>query len=220
MQSESDSHFDEALLEKYAVGQLSDGQTALIEEHLLMCFECQVRLTGIDEYAQVARAAARELQAEVASPKSRLSDLWKTCVSDWFHGISGRGPLGIPVPMWAAGFTVLAVAMLIPHRPEAAIKNEVALSASRGANGGLMPHASPHSKILLKIDAATLPASSSYQVEVVDAARRPIWRGNLTSRENEIRASIPGELTSGRYWVRVSTTPDLKLVKEYGFLVD
>ena len=36
MQSESDSHFDEALLEKYAVDQLSFGQTALIEEHLLM----------------------------------------------------------------------------------------------------------------------------------------------------------------------------------------
>lgn len=220
MQSESDSHFAEELLEKYSVGQVSNGQAALIEEHLLVCFECQVRLTGIDEYAQLARAAARELQAEVAVRKPRLSEATKPRISDWILGRSGRGPLTIAVPVWAAGLTILVLAMLIPRRPEAAIKNEVSLSAPRGASAGFTAHASPHTQILLKIDAATLPASSSYRVEVVDAAGRAIWRGNLTSRENEILASLPEELRSGRYWVRVSTVPDLKLLKEYGLLVD
>ena len=218
MQSESDSHFDEALLEKYAVDQLSVGQTALIEEHLLMCFECQMRLTGIDEYAQVVRAAAMEL-TQAATLKPRVSEQRKRSVSEWILGRSGSGPLGLPAPMWAAGFTVLVAAMLIPHRPEAAIKNEIALSASRGGDV-VVAHASRHGQILLKIDTATLPAWSTYQVEVVDAVGRRIWRGELASRDNQILASIPAELRSGKYWVRVSTGPDLKLLKEYGLAVD
>jgi hypothetical protein len=212
MQAESDSHFAEALLEKYAVGCLSDGQTALIEEHLLICFECQVRLSGIDEYAQVMRVAAAELKTEPVPRKPSLPEL--------IFGRSGSGPLSIPKPVWAAGVTVLAVALLIPHRPQAGVPSEITLSGSRGVNIPLMPHGSSRGKILLRIDTATIPRSLSYQLRVVDAAGREVWRTSVSPQNREILALIPVELRAGRYWVRLFTASDLKLLQEYGLSVD
>jgi anti-sigma factor RsiW len=212
MQIESDSHFAEELLEKYAVGQLADGQDALIEEHLLICLECQVRLTDIDDYARDMKVAMAELKTGAAP--------WRRRLPEWIFGRSGRGLFSIPVPVWVTGLTILAVALLIPHWQVSAVPSEISLSASRGAHTGLMAHASAHGKIRLKIDAASVPPSSSYQLQVVDASGREIWRTNLSPQNDEILAPIPMELPAGRYWVRLSTASDLKLLQEYGLAVD
>jgi hypothetical protein len=212
--SESDSHLNEELLEKYAVGRLSDGQIAFIEEHLLICFECQLHLSGIDEYARVVKAATAELKNQPATRKPSLSEL--------VFGRSGRGPLSIPMPVWATGLAILAVAVMIHYRPQSAIQtvSEVTLSAPKREKDAPRPHARAHSRIQLKIDTTSVSASPSYQVQVVDASGHEVWHSVLAPLNNEIRALLPEELKAGRYWVRLSTGSDLKLLQEYSFYVD
>jgi len=50
-------HFPDDVLEKYAMGKLSDKERAPVEEHLLLCPQCQTQLQDIDEFIQVAKAA-------------------------------------------------------------------------------------------------------------------------------------------------------------------
>ena len=207
MQIASDSHFAEELLEKYAVGELADGQDALIEEHLLMCIECQLRLSDIDDYAHDMKIAMSELNTGAVP--------WKRRLPEWIFGASRRGLFSIPMPVWVSGLTVLAVALLIPHWQVSTVPSEISLTAPRGAHT-----ASAHGKILLKIDAASIPPSPSYQLQVVDASGREVWRTNLSPQNGEILAPVPMELRAGRYWVRLSTASDLKLLQEYGLSVD
>jgi anti-sigma factor RsiW len=50
-------HIADDLLESYAMGKLSERETAPLEEHLLLCAGCQERLAGLDDFIQVVKAA-------------------------------------------------------------------------------------------------------------------------------------------------------------------
>ena len=56
-----DSHFPDEFLEKYALGSASGLDCTSLEEHLLLCADCQTQLAEIEEYLAVIRAALREL---------------------------------------------------------------------------------------------------------------------------------------------------------------
>ncbi len=51
------SHIHDDELELYALDRLTEPQAAPVEEHLLICEECRVRLAGWDEYVGAMRAA-------------------------------------------------------------------------------------------------------------------------------------------------------------------
>ena len=44
------AHISEDTLERYAMNQLPDAELAPVEEHLLVCTDCQDRLAGIDRF--------------------------------------------------------------------------------------------------------------------------------------------------------------------------
>ena len=44
------SHFPEDVLERYAMGKLSNQESEPLEEHLLVCVPCQQRLAELDEF--------------------------------------------------------------------------------------------------------------------------------------------------------------------------
>jgi anti-sigma factor RsiW len=50
-------HIPEDLLELYSLGRLDESQLAPVEEHLLICHDCQDRLEGIDEFVAALRSA-------------------------------------------------------------------------------------------------------------------------------------------------------------------
>lgn len=50
-----EAHVDEERLERYAMGALEVAQTAAVEEHLLVCADCQSKLTELDEFIQALR---------------------------------------------------------------------------------------------------------------------------------------------------------------------
>jgi anti-sigma factor RsiW len=59
-------------LERYAMGKLSDPESAPLEEHLLLCPKCQKRLEDLDAFIQVAKAAL-----EVLSPTPPASRMYR-----------------------------------------------------------------------------------------------------------------------------------------------
>jgi len=65
-----ESHFPDDLLEKYALGTASNLDCAPLEEHLLLCVDCQTRLAEIEEFILIVQAALVELEAR---PDGRFS---------------------------------------------------------------------------------------------------------------------------------------------------
>jgi hypothetical protein len=56
-----ESHFPDDLLERYAMGQLFSPHCGPLEEHLLLCQDCQTRLTKVEEFVLVVGTGMAEL---------------------------------------------------------------------------------------------------------------------------------------------------------------
>lgn len=54
------SHATEDALESYALNHFGEHELASLEEHLLVCENCRVVLTGLDEEIQVMRLALNQ----------------------------------------------------------------------------------------------------------------------------------------------------------------
>jgi len=65
-------HISADALEAYAMGKLSLNESVPLEEHLLICSQCQTRLEQTDEYIQVIQAAASDLSRRPASNLRRF----------------------------------------------------------------------------------------------------------------------------------------------------
>jgi anti-sigma factor RsiW len=52
-------------LELYALDRLAEPDAAPVEEHLLICEQCQARLAGWDEYVRAMRAAMKPITGQV-----------------------------------------------------------------------------------------------------------------------------------------------------------
>ena len=57
----ADRHIDDDDLERYVLDQLSEDNAAAIEEHLLICEQCQDQLAQVDQRVQAMRASLRRL---------------------------------------------------------------------------------------------------------------------------------------------------------------
>ena len=212
MQIESDQHFADDLLEKYSIGHLPDEQVPAMEEHLFVCSDCQQRLSSIDEYVQVVKTAAAELERAKTARKPSFTD-----------ALVGRF-WPIPKPVWALGLTLASLAVVLgvlsPWQVRQRRQTELTLSASRG-DVSLMPHAGSHDEIQLKIDTARIAPAPVYQLYLVNANGAKVWNGTFSPQAtHEIVAKVPA-LRSGQYWVRIYRATDLvNSLQEYGFLVD
>ena len=58
---DADRHIDDDDLERYVLDQLSEAEAAPIDEHLLVCQECQDRLAQVNQRVQAMRASLRRL---------------------------------------------------------------------------------------------------------------------------------------------------------------
>jgi anti-sigma factor RsiW len=63
-------------LELYVLGRLGDSETACLEEHLLLCADCQRRVEDADDDVRAIRIALQELGREtVPPPRDAWSEL-------------------------------------------------------------------------------------------------------------------------------------------------
>lgn len=209
-QGGKEDHVSEHALEEYSRGTLSEEETERLEEHLLVCPDCQDRLADTDEFVGAMRDAAARLQME---PPSALEDHWRAA---WRW-------LWRPAPVMAAcgAAVVLIMAGTLWHRggPAGGDTATIALEAMRGdtTSGASAPAGKP---LVLKLNAVGLPTPSTYRLEVVDERGAVLFQNAVRLEAEIIAAALPQRLEPGRYWVRLSE-PEAggSLLREFGFTV-
>jgi len=71
MAPQPDRHIDEAEIERYSLGSMSEEEAAPIEEHVLLCDSCQVLLAETDSYIEAMRRAAVLMAASAETAEQR-----------------------------------------------------------------------------------------------------------------------------------------------------
>ena len=193
-------HLDDEELERYSMGAMPEAAIAPFEEHLLVCEPCQLRLAQTDAYVGAMRQASARLRTE---PLKRGLP--------WL-----RFPRLIPA---LAGMAVAIVAAgLWIGRPDMGEAHPFAvdLEATRGA---VIEAKAPAGRwLLLRLELANLPASSSYRLEMVDRFGSRIYQATVAAQGSKAGFKVPGT-RPGIYFVRLYRPPG-ELLREYGFEVE
>ena len=204
------THFDEELIEAYALGRLPEKEAGDLEEHLLICSVCQERLERADSFVQAFRVAVHAPKAEPMSKKPPKSA--------WFGWL---GASWQPLPM-AAALAVLAIAIvaLAPRREAHEGETLVALTAMRGGSSEAIAVAEGHQRLQFDLDATAL-GGRSYRVELADSRGRQIWQSPTPIKvdDGRVKAALGRSVPGGVYWVRLYDPASGQLVREYGLRV-
>lgn len=205
MQFDIGPHVSEEALERYLMRRLTETEIAAVEEHLLVCSDCQFHAEQADEFMRLAKAALPQVMNELPVAHSRrpfaLGYAWSGAV------------------VCAAAMMALAITVVHPdhHSPTAAQSVEVRLYAMRGSDT-VMVHTRSGATLVLDLDMAGLPVPDQYLVRVVNSAGAEVWTGPSERIQNPLRVTIGKGLAPGRYWIRLTSRN--VLVREYGLNVD
>lgn len=205
----SGSHASEEVLERYALGTLSEAETEPFEEHLLVCPVCQDRLAEMDAFVEATRRAAE--RALVESPGRRDS---------WWRRLLPNRPW--PKAAWAsvvAGTALLLVTLAgtwgVPRLGEAAPAT-VLLESARGVDGAGGARAPAGRPLVLQLDLTALPRLPSYALELVDWRGRRVLASAVPWDGGQLSLRV-GKLAPGRYWIRLRDPSSPKeLLREFG----
>jgi putative zinc finger protein len=190
-------HIDEELLDRYVLETLAEDSLAEVEEHLLICTECQSRLVETDEFVTLFRAAA-------IHPDARPTPLWERISP--FRGVIWAGPASAV----AALFILLTGGEPRDSGPPAAV---VLMEPLRGPAAG--PQIAPGKSSRLVFDLPVPAVPASYRVEIVDLDGNRILEKEAEAEDGRITALV-GRLPRGSYWVRLyRRTGENELVAEY-----
>ncbi len=206
-------HATDDALELYSLGMLAEAETGVLEEHLLICAECQHRLSETDSYVRHMRAAAAKLRSRESTRR--------TWGAGWLSIHSMLPRLG-----WVAvallGLLALAWAFVGRMRslgddlPPVA----VTLRTSRGQPEPLAAVAPRGRALILEADVAGLIPHGPCELEIVDANGRPVRRRPVRTEGDQLTATMTG-VGAGAYWVRLyacGSPPEL--LREYALHVE
>jgi hypothetical protein len=220
-------HATEELLEEYSFGRICEPQLGWLEEHLLICPQCQGELDGIEEYKLFMKAGLAAFESE---RKARAEPLGSSTGADSSVGFSLRRVLsfhfawpGIPVTRSFLAAMLLVVAGTtatwrtrlspVPMAPVATIK----LIALRGGEGDIA-RAPAGRNLELVFGRTDLHADLSYRAEVVNSSGRQVWSGNVRIAEQSLSIQVGAPLRAGAYWVRLYSSAG-QLLREFGLSV-
>ena len=181
-------HPDEIVLESYCMNKLDGEQLDVFEEHLLVCGECQDRVTDTDSFVRGMRSA-------LVAPVPEASAFgW-----DW------KRYFQMPAPVWATAAVACAgiVGALTVYKlnPETA-PLAIALSATRG---GSVPTVKAGTPLDLDLDTLDLTPSVRDRIQIVNAEGTEVWFGIPSSLKNgHIHALVVARMSPGQYYVRLS----------------
>lgn len=194
-------HIDDETLERYSLGRLSEPELGPVEEHLLVCAECQDKLVESDEFTGAMRQALRELPPEAARA-GRLSRLWPLPKLAW-----------VPV---AAAAAVAGIVLLLPDVQTA--PQTVTLIARRGPEDAAVANAGE--RLSLQLEQGRLRAGLPYRIEIADSKGTVVWYGVVSWAAGAPSVNVPRPLGPGTYWVRLyGPEPEGELLREYGLAV-
>ena len=202
-------HASEDQLESYALGRLPQQELAPLEEHLLVCEACQDRLREVDSFIAAFREAVRREEPQAAATPA--SDLWGM-IPRWLRLVAGWR-----TPVWGAALAaLLLIALVVPSR-DGGRYEEVSLRALRGPAAAEAATASSSHLLELRLDLRGIPPLPAYRVEVVTEEGRVRFAAKASASGDELRVRLDSRLSTGRYWVRVSTDSAApELLREYG----
>jgi hypothetical protein len=192
-------------LEEYSFQRLSEADTEGVEEHLLVCGECQCALAEIDEYIVLMKAAT-------ARPKKPV--VW--------YGAARTRAAALPGWSYATGGIALATAVVLAialwPASSTGPAQSVELLALRGGEQTIN-HVRAGHPLDLKMDLSGLPEHATrYRVEVVTVAGVPDWSGEIGDPESKAAVHLAQGLRSGMYWVRLFSHDEL--LREFELRVD
>jgi hypothetical protein len=197
------SHPSEEILEEYIFNRLSAVRTAQVEEHLLICQNCQDAVAETERFVSALKVATRQ----PVPPIGPVRSAWRNGPKALRH----FAPRTSLAP--ALALVILALVVVWQHPQEASAPIAVSLSSLRGTNP-LSP--APAGKLLqLHIDAPDLLSSREYGVQVVDSTGRPVWKGAVSDIDGKLVATMSKPLADGVYWVRLYGT-NSELLREFG----
>jgi hypothetical protein len=204
MQLRKGDHPSEEALERYATHSLEEPALAEIEEHLLVCSQCQQQLEEIDAYVSAMRSAAKRLDQEDESRKNYWARISRALTFRKFGWVMAVAALVL-------GAVALRVSTKRTLEPFALV-----LETSRGSG---MQHAPSGRRLDLSLDTQGLPSFSSYQLEVVDESARLQYQTHVKVEQSAVQASLPEGLRRGTYFIRLYS-PTRELLREYGLQID
>jgi len=210
MEPANRSHVCEEALERYSLRQLTGLETEAVEEHILLCSSCQERLRQVDEFVEVMRRAAAELEDKQTSMVKKsfaafpLS--WPQLWSSW-------------KPVWAAGAAAAVLALVLApwQRSPHMAPHDVLLESTRGVEAPQNPVAPSDRPLVLKVDLTELQLRPAYRLEVVDALGQVVWKTDARADQGAIAVAVERGLKPGVYWVRLyDAAAGGELLREYG----
>jgi hypothetical protein len=201
-------HPTEDLLEEYSFGRIYEPALTPLEEHLLICAQCQEQLVAIDEYKAVMKSG-------IAAFERERKNVFVAPPSFGFPKLFGRVLVATAVLLMIAGVIGWRV-----YRPSAEIPEAttVRLIALRGSGGDGSAHARAGRRLELLINRMDLPSSLSYRLEIVNASGRPVWSGMTHAAGQDISADVDAYFQSGVYWVRLYS--GAQELREFGLHID
>jgi hypothetical protein len=230
--------------EEYAFKRLSEADTETLEEHLLVCPECQTSLAEVDEYILLMKQATARLQTDPDACRDEGYETRHEAPSVPARLISGisdviaaslmrKGPqrsLTYAIALIAAGASIFWATASRPlvwaSRPLGPVAVE--LLALRG--GALAAnHAESGRPLDLTIDLTDVEdptggasvvagGTNQYQIQIVDAAGRPVWNGEAAGSQGSLSAHLARGLRPGQYWIRLYSGG--ALLREFGLRAD
>ncbi len=206
MQLDKNEHASDEALEQYAMGSLGEPILGEIEEHLLLCSQCQNHLKEIDAFRAAMRSAAAHVEREGESRKrfwTGLSATFSLGRLGWALALGGLVIFGLALRVWMSA-------------PEKSPPVALFLATSRGAE---VRHAPARRPLELSLDTTALAAYPAYQVDAVDAMGRMQPQPQTRVAEGKVQASLPKGLAPGTYFIRLYS-PSHELLREYGLVVE
>ncbi len=189
-------HIDDDLMDRYALGSVPEDLLARVEEHLLTCKLCQSRLIETDEFIQLFRAAATQLDARPVPLTRRL--------------------LTIPVLRWAGAAAAAALVLfsisVASHRSAPAAATVIMRSLRGPESPAVAPARQP---VVLVFDVTPTAPAENYEARIVDLTGRQLLAMPMELKDGHLSIRIDN-LHSGSYWVRICLAADRNILAEYG----
>ena len=190
-------------LEAYVLRQLQEEETEVLEDHLLLCHNCQQRLTETQQRIQATRTAARRIREE----EERSS--FRRPLARFFSS------LVVSRPAWAA-VAAMAVALVVftPRVQQSTLSyEEVNLTVMRGEEAAF--DADHGRRLRLHLDVRDLEVSAIARIAIVSAEGVPVWGSRIARPTGDaLVVSIDRHLDAGQHWVRVLSPSD-QILREY-----
>lgn len=208
---ESCSRFDDELLERYALGRLSEPECASLEEHLLLCSACQARLDQTDKYLAAVRGASATL------PRARPASARAARSARFIRKLATSRPVQLYL---GVAIVLLSLFVAVVYDGGISDVSHATLVSVRSGDG--IAHAKPARRLVLDLDAALLPERPGYRLQVVDHTGRELWSGDVRIDHPVFRVTLDRRFSPGRYWVRLYGKPATgdDILREYGLDID